>query len=85
MLYVYILQSRKDGSFYTGSSENILKRLQQHNGGSVQSTKSKRPYKILWYCGFMHKNTALRFEQYLKTGSGTAFFKKRLVKKINDS
>jgi putative endonuclease len=79
MFYTYILQSTKDRTLYVGSSADISRRLRQHNAGSVQSTKSKRPLILIWYGGFMHKSDSLCFEQYLKTGSGIAFVRKHLV------
>ena len=69
MHYTYILQSMLDGSYYVGSTGNLKDRLVAHNSRTVQSTKAKVPYKIVWYCAF---------EKYLKTGSGIAYANKHL-------
>jgi putative endonuclease len=79
MYYVYILQSLKDKSYYTGLTENLESRLKKHNSGDVEYTSTKRTFKIAWYCCFMDKEKALRFEKYLKSGSGFALARKRLV------
>lgn len=79
MQYVYILQSQKDKSYYTGTTHDLQKRLKDHNWHTVKSTKSKAPYKIIWYCAFLDKNKAFELEKYLKTGSGIAFYKKRFI------
>jgi predicted GIY-YIG superfamily endonuclease len=79
MCYVYILRSQEDGSIYKGITENLQKRLNEHNGGSVKSTKSNRPHKLIWYCAFPDKQKAKKFEKYLKHGSGHAFAKKHLI------
>ena len=79
MYYVYIIQSKKDGSKYVGSTEDLKKRLQEHNRGEVRFTSSKLPYTLAWYCAFRSKKKALEFEKYLKQGSGFAFAKKRLI------
>ena len=79
MYYVYVIKSGKDNSYYTGSTENIKRRLQEHNRGDVKYTSSKIPYKLAWYCAFRNRNKALSFEKYLKQGSGFAFTRKRLV------
>ncbi|MCK4387001.1 MAG: GIY-YIG nuclease family protein [Candidatus Pacebacteria bacterium] len=79
MQYVYILQSQKDKSYYIGSSSNLKNRLLAHNQHTVKSTKAKTPYKLIWYCAFINKETALNFEKYLKTGSGIAFCRKRFL------
>ncbi len=50
--YVYILRSEKDGTLYTGQTENMQKRLQEHNSGKIKSTKSKIPYKLIYLRDF---------------------------------
>jgi len=37
--YVDVLFSQKDGQFYAGCTQNVLKRLEQHNSGQIRSTK----------------------------------------------
>ncbi|MBX4181339.1 GIY-YIG nuclease family protein [Candidatus Parcubacteria bacterium] len=76
---VYMLKSLKDGSFYTGITENLQQRISAHNSGSSIYSKNKRPYKLVWYCVFNDKSKAARFEKYLKQGSGFAFARKHLV------
>lgn len=79
MYYVYILQSLKDQSYYTGLTIDVEARLKKHNSGAVEYTSTKRPWKLAWYCCFEDKKKALYFEKYLKSGSGFALAKKRLV------
>lgn len=79
MHYVYIIQSQKDKSKYVGSTEDLKRRLQEHNRGGVRFTSSKTPYVLVWYCAFRNKKKAIDFEKYLKQGSGFAFVRKRLV------
>ncbi len=79
MYYVYILQSLKDDSYYTGFTLDVEARLKKHNNGSVEYTSTKRPFKLSWYCCFEDKRKALQFERYLKSGSGFALARKRLV------
>lgn len=55
-------------------------RLKKHKSGKVLSTKSNLNYELEWYCAFKTREQALSFEQYLKTGSGVAFMKKRFFK-----
>ncbi len=79
MYYVYILKSKKDNSTYTGATSDLRKRLTEHNSGKMQYTNTKRPYVLAWYCGFKDKGRAYEFEEYLKSGSGYAFMKKRFI------
>jgi predicted GIY-YIG superfamily endonuclease len=79
MHYVYILQSKKDKTYYVGVTDDLRKRFKEHNSGKVKYTSGRRPYNLLFYCAFFSKEKAHKFEKYLKTGSGNAFFKKRLI------
>ncbi|KKU40136.1 MAG: hypothetical protein UX57_C0024G0008 [Candidatus Uhrbacteria bacterium GW2011_GWE2_46_68] len=65
--------------FYTGFSENIEERLDEHNKGKSVHTNKFKPWKMLYYCAFENKKKALDFERYLKTASGIAFRNKRLI------
>jgi putative endonuclease len=79
MYCVYILQSEKDKSFYTGFSEDVDWRMKNHNWHLAKYTSSKAPYNLIWYCAFRNKKQALDFEKYLKSGSGFAFRNKHLI------
>ncbi|HTY39780.1 MAG TPA: GIY-YIG nuclease family protein [Candidatus Paceibacterota bacterium] len=73
MYYVYLLRSEKDGTFYTGFSENLARRLKEHNRQLATYTSTKAPVKLVWYSCFENKEKALDFERYLKSSSGFAF------------
>lgn len=66
MYYVYILESLVDGDFYKGSTEDYLKRVDQHNDGQSQFTKSKMPWKLVFVQVFVTKKEALIQEKKLK-------------------
>ena len=78
MYYVYILLC-SDNTYYIGLTGNIRKRIQEHKTGLVKYTKSRRPVKVVWIGIFRDKKKASLFEKYLKSGSGKAFLRKRLV------
>lgn len=79
MYYAYIIQSQKDKSLYTGVTSDLRKRIEEHNQKRSTYTSAKTPYRLIRYCAFEDKLTAYRFEKYLKTGSGIAFYKKHLI------
>ena len=79
MYYIYILQSKKDGSYYIGATSDLKERIKYHNSGYQKYTRSKKPYILKWFCVFPSKKKALGFEKYLKSGSGIAFAKKRFL------
>ena len=72
--YVYILESLKDPSrHYTGSTQNVRRRLDAHNNGLVSSSAPYGPWKLGTVHIFRDKYRALAFERYLKSGSGREF------------
>ena len=64
--YVYILYSISLNKYYTGSTANIEERIKRHNAGATSSTKSGRPWKIVFSREFKLKSDALKFESYIK-------------------
>ena len=78
MFYTYVLLSRKDKRLYVGWSEDLKRRIKEHNNGQVQATKGRRPLKLVYYEACLIESLAIRRERYFKTGSGRAFLKKRI-------
>ena len=76
--YVYILKSEKDGKFYTGYTKNLKLRFEYHKKGLVESTKNRRPLKLIYYEACINQKDTTPREKYLKTYHGKAFIKKRL-------
>jgi len=76
--YVYVLLSEKDNQFYTGYTSDLKKRIEDHNEGNVQSTKQRRPLKLLYFEGCLNQQDATRREKYLKSGNGKIYLRSRL-------
>lgn len=75
---VYVLESQRDGLKYIGFTDDLKKRLEKHKNGLVESTKNRRPLKLI-YCEIcIDKHDALRREHYFKTGFGRRFLANRL-------
>ncbi|HET6991885.1 MAG TPA: GIY-YIG nuclease family protein [Bacteroidia bacterium] len=64
--YVYILRSLKNDSFYKGSTDNLEKRLIEHNDGKTKSTARYAPWKIEWYTTQPTRSGAIVLEKKLK-------------------
>ncbi|MBL7130624.1 MAG: GIY-YIG nuclease family protein [Candidatus Omnitrophica bacterium] len=80
MYVVYIIKSLKNSSKnYVGITQNLTKRIKEHNSNESGYTKRYAPWEIETYITFKNKLLAERFEKYLKAGSGQAFLKKRLI------
>ena len=82
--YVYILQSEVDGKKYTGYTNNLNLRFELHNKGRVQSTKGRRPLKLIYFEACLSQKDALNREKYLKTHYGKMFLKNRLKSYFTD-
>ncbi len=78
MWYTYILQSKKDLKHYTGISNDLRKRLWQHNNGMSTYTKGRGPFALIYYEACLNKDDALDREKYLKTGMGKRYIKNRI-------
>lgn len=77
MHYVYIIQNDK-GTWYTGSTSNLRKRLREHNEGRSTWTKGKGSWRVIYYEGCLNEQDARSRELYLKSGVGKRYLKNRL-------
>ena len=73
MYKVYAIQSEVDGRLYVGMSQDIEKRVREHNSGRVFSTKGYRPWKIVFAEEVGERAEARKREKYLKSGFGKEF------------
>ena len=79
MYYVYLLRSVNfPEQTYCGYTEDLKKRLKEHNTGKSKHTAKYAPWELVSYHAFRESQKAREFEYYLKTGSGKAFANKRL-------
>ena len=75
--FVYVLRSQPDPTrHYVGVTSNVDERLYWHNNGPDGRMRMNRPWTVLVTLEFADESTALRFERYLKSGSGRAFAKR---------
>lgn len=78
MYYVYVIQSQFDNNYYTGYTDNLDRRINEHNSKKVLSTKNRVPFKLVYFEGSLNKYDALHREKYLKTAYGKKYLKNRL-------
>ena len=78
MFYTYIIKSEKGGRIYTGYTNNLRKRLNEHNNGKSTYTKRDRPYLLVYYEACLNEEDARSRELYLKSGMGKRYVKNRL-------
>lgn len=76
--YIYVLESMKNGSLYIGCTNNLAKRIQEHNKKINFSTKSFAPWQIIYSEACLNDLDAYRREKFLKTSQGARLLKRRL-------
>ncbi|MBS3946272.1 MAG: GIY-YIG nuclease family protein [Melioribacter sp.] len=73
MFTVYILRSLKDNKRYIGFTDNLDRRVSEHNSGRVTSTKNRRPLILIYTEQFEGKNEAMKREKFFKSHQGRNF------------
>ncbi|OGX06992.1 MAG: hypothetical protein A2Z88_00630 [Omnitrophica WOR_2 bacterium GWA2_47_8] len=66
MYYVYILKSPKTGELYYGVTSDIKRRIVEHNSGKAFSTRSARPWKLIYYEAYRSRLDVEDREYHLK-------------------
>src|SRR4051812_3504769 len=80
MYKVYVLENSDDKGWYIGQTDDIDRRLKQHNNGNGgRTTKMKSgPWKLIYAEAYCDKRDALGREKFLKSGSGHTYLKKQM-------
>ena len=78
MYFTYVIRSQKDGLLYIGYTENLDKRILEHNSGKVKSTKYRIPFELVYYESCREQADALHREKYLKSTYGHRYLKNRI-------
>ncbi len=78
--FIYILRSELDGDYYKGITENVLRRLEEHNAGDSKFTSTKRPWKLVFQKEMPSKRDAIIEEKRIKKLN-----RRSLVKLISES
>lgn len=82
MFFVYVLISNSKGlRFYVGLTEDVEKRLKEHNSDKQKSTKSYVPWEIFFFEKFKTRIEAREREKFLKGGSGKEKIKRMWAEK----
>jgi putative endonuclease len=65
-----VLKSEKDSKRYIGSTNDLVRRLHQHNSGQVTSTKNRKPFMMIYHEEYITETEARLRERFLKTHKG---------------
>jgi putative endonuclease len=74
--FTYVIKSLKKNYAYTGISNNVERRIGEHNSGYNKSTKPFAPFKTLLVEKHSDRKSAREREKFLKSGKGREFLKK---------
>ncbi|HLY63278.1 MAG TPA: GIY-YIG nuclease family protein [Terriglobia bacterium] len=63
----YILRSQSSGRFYVGSTENLRRRIFEHNNNRTPSIKNRGPWELFYSESFPTRSEAVRRERHIKS------------------
>ena len=79
MFYVYVLKSKVDDKLYIGYTDDLKRRISEHNNKLSKSTKIRAPFRLIYYEAYLSKSDAKHRENMLKGFSGSyTHLKKRI-------
>ncbi|MGM9746801.1 MAG: GIY-YIG nuclease family protein, partial [Paludibacteraceae bacterium] len=84
MYYVYAISSLCRRYIYVGLTDNVARRLEEHNRGYNRSTKPYAPYELLFTQVCADRKEARRVEKYYKSGCGKEFLYRLRASQMSD-
>jgi len=75
MFYVYAIKSESKNYIYVGLTDNLERRLSEHNSGKNKTTRPYRPFVLIHSEKFATRVQARKREKYLKSGIGKDFLR----------
>jgi Predicted endonuclease containing a URI domain len=66
MFSMYILQSSTSGRYYIGHTDEISRRLTEHNSGMAKYTRREKPWKVIYVENYATRSAAMRRELEIK-------------------
>ena len=82
MFCVYVLKSKKDNKLYIGHTENLRRRISEHQRGEANNTKHRLPIELIYYESYKNIDDVKERERSFKN-SGSVY--NGLVKRIRRS
>src|ERR1700693_101458 len=71
--YFYVLRSRSTDRFYTGHTENLTRRIFQHNNGRTVSIRNRGPWVLFYSEEYPTRSEAAQRERYVKSMKSHAY------------
>jgi len=70
MFYIYVILSPKYNNRYIGSTNNVVKRVKEHNEGKCRYTSGRKPWTLIYKEQYATRSGAMKREKFLKSGQG---------------
>jgi len=78
MFYVYAFYDKNRKVFYIGFTNDLKRRVQEHENGKTHTTYRMADKLLVYYEACLSKEDAMKREKQLKTGFGRGYLKRRL-------
>ena len=78
MFYIYVLESLIAKKSYIGATDDLVRRLAEHNSGKSKFTSRYRPWELLYSESYNTREEAIKREKYLKSASGRRYLKSKV-------
>ena len=78
MFFVYVLQSKSTGKFYVGQTQDLERRLDEHNRGLARYIRGQGPWGLIYREDHTTRGEAMRRERFLKSGQGRNWLRPKL-------
>ena len=79
MYYVYLIRSKNIGQYYIGQTNDLRRRLSEHNSGESKWTSKTNDWELIYYEAFTSRKMAVKREYKLKHNSRG---KQELLKRV---
>ena len=73
VFHTYVLKSQSTGRFYIGHTENLTKRIFEHNNNRTPSIRNREPWELFYSEGFATRSEAMHRERQLKKMKSHAY------------
>lgn len=85
MFFVYILQSHTNGIYYVGHTDNINRRLFEHNHGKSSYTRNKGPWLLVYSEEHETKALAAKREYEIKSKKKRSYIERLIISGAHSS
>ena len=84
MYYFYVLRFKQNGKLYKGFTNNLKRRIEEHQAGHSDFTSKNGTFDLIFYEAYSNKKDAQEAERYFKTGHGREVLKGKLKHTLNE-